>query len=366
MKKKIILAAGGTGGHVFPAVCVADILAIDGVDVGFVTDQRGLRYCGQYSSEAVVLNITMSSRFSLYFSILKNTLFLLVKFVWSRPHSVVGFGGYPSVAPVLAAQILGIKTVLHEQNAVVGKANKMLSKFCQKIITSFPETKNIKQSPKVAFVGNPTRFEKQYSLYQNIANESQCFCVLIFGGSQGAKIFSENIVEAMCLLSQAQAQNQAKNQSQVRTFKIYHQSRAEDKDGIRKKYAEYGIDSVVDNFFDNIDELYQKASIVIARSGASSIFEIVGFRKPAILIPYKKSINGDQQANAMFLKNHNAAIVLDESEISPENLCNIVSSLIVDQAKLNDISLNLNSLFVADIGAKVCLEIQKILPKTSF
>ncbi|GHT89252.1 UDP-N-acetylglucosamine--N-acetylmuramyl-(pentapeptide) pyrophosphoryl-undecaprenol N-acetylglucosamine transferase [Alphaproteobacteria bacterium] len=320
----IIIAAGGTGGHVFPAVCVANELKKHKVCVRFVSDERGKKYLADYENSAIIQRINTSSRFKLYISLLKNTLLSFSILKRDKPLAIIGFGGYPAVPCVLAAQILRKKTVIFEQNAVVGGANKMLSKFSSLIVTAFENTKNLKQSDKLCFIGNPTRFESIYDKINDKKNDK--FTILIIGGSQGAQIFSQ--IEEKLL------------------------TKIENDDIIICRQAAGG-------FFANIEELYQQTDLVIARSGAATIFELIGFHKPAILVPYKKSINGDQLENALFLSRNNAAITIDESEINkvPE----IVSELMQNTEKIENMKENLRKLYRKNITEKAVAKLLKVI-----
>lgn len=298
--KKIVVAAGGTGGHVFPALCLARELKNNGHNVIFATDKRGLKYLSEFKTNPIIQKINTSSRFKLYFSLVINILFCLFRIMRIKPDLVIGFGGYPAVPIVFAAQILKVKTVIHEQNAIIGKANKLLSKMADLVVTSFPGTKGLQRSKKVLYLGNPTRFENEYANSQY--SENDVLTILIFGGSQGAKVFSSEVVSAICDLSKS------------RKIRVFHQGRSEDVEFIKSQYNAFNVENTVSAFFENMDTLYKTSDFVISRSGASSIFEIIGFAKPNILIPYMKSINGDQLENANYLKKHNAAIVVIEDE----------------------------------------------------
>ena len=352
MGKKIIIAAGGTGGHVFPAICVANALKTKGCDVRFSTDRRGVKYLGTYGDSAIIQAVNTSSRTKLYASLLKNTLKSFFKLLKNRPDSVIGFGGYPSVPYVLSAQILGIKTIIHEQNAVVGKANKLLSKLANKVITSFEEVKGLAVSSKIVCIGNPTRFEDEYCIPSHKKNEEDdAFGILVFGGSQGAKVFSDEITDAIC------------NISKIKRLRIYQQARPEDIEKIKQKYSNAGVECVVSDFFHNMNEVYKNVDLVVSRSGASSVFEIIGFRKPSILVPYKKSINSDQEENAKFLKHNGATIIIDEDNVSINSAFYIIKSLIEDRTKLEDMERSLESLFVPQITSKIAEEIIDFLRK---
>ncbi len=348
--KKIIIAAGGTGGHVFPAVCLAKELEKKNYSIIFATDKRGLKYLGNFQNNAIIQKIDTSSRLKLYFSLIVNIILSMFHMRSKRgeakhlkPKLVIGFGGYPSVPFGLAAQLLKTKTIIHEQNAVIGKANKLLSKMASLVITSFPKTKGIMESNKVIHLGNPTRFENQY---QNLTHsENSILTILIFGGSQGARVFSNEVVQAIC------------NLSKTIKLRVFHQGRCEDIDTIKSQYNAFGIENTVSDFFNNMDELYKNSDIVISRSGASSIFEIIGFAKPAILIPYTKSINGDQLANAKYLKSHNAAIVINENSDLKLELSMAFSIILKEKALIQD---NLKKLHVPNITKKFIEVIEKL------
>ena len=331
MTKLIIIASGGTGGHVFPAVCLANELKQRGYDILFATDRRGIKYLGEYTNTAIIQHLSTSSRLKLYLSLVLNIIKYFFKIVLLRPKLVIGFGGYPSVPFVLIAQILRIKTAIHEQNAVIGKANTILARKATIIAASFPDTKKLLYAQKAKCVGNPTRFENLYGKTKQQKNGS--FTILIFGGSQGAKVFSGVIVDAICEFAK------------TKSIKIFHQGRKQDIEKIKQAYTNAGIDGVVQDFFNNIDELYQQSDVIISRSGASSVFEIIGFRKPAILVPYGNSINGDQLENAKFLENHDACTVILENELSTEKLLNALMNI---QDKSKQISENLRRIRIND------------------
>ncbi|MBQ7524532.1 MAG: undecaprenyldiphospho-muramoylpentapeptide beta-N-acetylglucosaminyltransferase [Alphaproteobacteria bacterium] len=319
LSDRVIIAAGGTGGHAFPAVCLARELEARGYGVLFATDVRGTKYLGKYQSSAVIQKVCTSSRIKLYISLLCGIASALPALRKMKPRAVVGFGGYPSVPFVLAAQLLGIKTFIHEQNAVIGKANKLLSKLATRICISFPGTRGISDCSKAVCIGNPTRFDAQYGHIEPPQNDVPV--VLVFAGSQGARVFSEEVTGALCDV--------------VNTLKIrvFHQGRADDVEKIRQAYAKHNVNATVAPFFENIGELYSQADLVISRSGASSIFEIMGFRKPSVLIPFAKSINGDQLENAQFLEKQEAATLVSEAELSQRKLSDIVKDLLLSENK---------------------------------
>ncbi len=321
---RIVVVAGGTGGHVFPAECIARQLAQDGYDVEFITDQRGLKFIKSSEIKITVQKIYSTSRFRLMCGVLKNLCINIYKFIKNRPVCVIGFGGYPSFAPVAVAQILGIKTIIHEQNAIIGRANALLAFNAKAILVAFRNTAGVfRLNPnKIKYVGNPTRFDSIYASAKRPNNS--IFTILIFGGSQGATLFANVVAPAIC---------------KVGNVRVFHQARCADIETISNMYKHAGIEATVLPFFDNMSELYQKSDLVISRSGASTVFEIIGFRIPAILIPFSHSVNGDQVANAKALGN--GVIVLDENNLSVDIVADTVRELINNPDKLAELSQNL-------------------------
>ena len=327
---KIVVVAGGTGGHVFPAVCIAKRLVKEGYNVEFITDVRGNKYLSNTDGFHVdKQKINHKSKVGLILGIIVNFTKNIYKFIKNRPACVIGFGGYPSFAPVFVAQLMGIKTIIHEQNAVIGRANALLAYRATRILTAFENTlgilRNGRQYKRVRCVGNPTRFD---DLYENATRpHNSIFTILVFGGSQGSALFADVIAPAICKL----------NKFEVRVF---HQARDSDIDRVKGMYINAGINATVSNFFNDIGKLYQASDLVISRSGASTIFEIVGFKIPSILIPYARSVNGDQLANARAIKN--GAVVIEEKDVSVENLYLIILQFIENSSMLTTMSEKLS------------------------
>jgi UDP-N-acetylglucosamine--N-acetylmuramyl-(pentapeptide) pyrophosphoryl-undecaprenol N-acetylglucosamine transferase len=348
VSQKILIIAGGTGGHVFPAICIFKRLAND-YHVDFATDRRGLVYLEKSIKPVIVQDIDTSSRLKLYISLLINIAKSIVFTAKNKYDLVIGFGGYPSIPLVISYKLFKSRIIIHEQNAVIGKANKLLSKLAFKIITSFTNTKCIENCKKIIHIGNPTRFENVYDI--NTPRESDDeFAILVFGGSQGARVFSEDVADALCEVAKS------------RRIAVYHQCTRLEIEKTKKKYTDADVDHVVEPFFDNMSEMYKKSDIVIARSGASSIFEIIGFRKPAILIPYLKSINGDQMENAKFLQDNGAAILLKENEQLRDNVYKILMNFIDNKTKLDGLAKNLNKLYRPNVTELLVECLKNCLP----
>ncbi|MDR1333045.1 MAG: UDP-N-acetylglucosamine--N-acetylmuramyl-(pentapeptide) pyrophosphoryl-undecaprenol N-acetylglucosamine transferase [Holosporales bacterium] len=347
----IFIAAGGTGGHVFPAICLAKALErrppeSGSLTVVFCTDTRGARYVSDLTCKVLKQKISTTSRMALYVSLIFNTIKSIVKLRKLRPSVVVGFGGYPSIPYVLAAQLLGIKTAIHEQNAVLGLANRLLSYAATVIMVSFPQTAKLRNSRRSTCVGNPSRFEESYRTVKSPNNGT--FTILVFGGSQGSRVFAYDVAPVICKVAHSFK------------MRVFHQCRPEHIDEVERLYVADNVDHTISDFFDDIDLLYGQADLVISRAGASSIFEIIGFRKPSILIPFKGSINGDQAANAKFLLDREAAFVLNESDTLQRELEELILAIINDRSKLDAIASVLQTMDVADCTQRMVRVIEEV------
>jgi UDP-N-acetylglucosamine--N-acetylmuramyl-(pentapeptide) pyrophosphoryl-undecaprenol N-acetylglucosamine transferase len=257
----------------------------------------------------------------------------------NRPDAVVGFGGYPSIPPVLAAQILGIPTILHEQNAILGRANRFLAKKAKKIAISFPNTLFC---PKGAiFTGNPVRekFKQIHYLdFPKISNNSS-INLLIIGGSQGAGIFSTTIPKAIKKLPDAMQ----------RRINIFQQCRSEFLEDAKGAYAETNVASVtLKPFFDDIEHVLQNTHLVISRSGASTIAELTIARRPAIFVPLSISLDGDQMANAKFLTENGCAWIIEQKNFNSKSLSIQLINLINNPKKISHASENMKKLYQPD------------------
>ncbi|MDR0552640.1 MAG: UDP-N-acetylglucosamine--N-acetylmuramyl-(pentapeptide) pyrophosphoryl-undecaprenol N-acetylglucosamine transferase [Holosporales bacterium] len=349
MNKTVIMATGGTGGHVFPAVSVAEkiIESQCGIDVVFATDNRGLKYLGEFKDNAIVQN--MKSKIGVlgfYWLVCLNTLKAIVYLHSNRNVAgVVGFGGYPSVPFTLASSLCRRKTIIHEQNAIIGRANKMLLNFrVDKMLMAFEED-----------VGTPTRFDDMYEEFKySPSPESSEFKILALGGSQGSKIVTYNVSKAIVSLP-----------SNIREkIHIYHQVRRDELPSIQKAYESASVSATVQDFFneDEMRDIYTNVDITISRSGASTMFEIIGFGIPAVLVPFAQSVNGDQKANAERLSSIGGAIVLDEASISPEILASNIKSLFAHRNQLEEMSKAIKKINInANSATRIANEIINIV-----
>ncbi|MCF3642138.1 undecaprenyldiphospho-muramoylpentapeptide beta-N-acetylglucosaminyltransferase [Rhizobium sp. TRM95111] len=327
----ILLAAGGTGGHLFPAEALAHDLKAGGWSVHLVTDSRAERFAGKFPADEVhvVPSATIGSKNPV--SVVRSLFTLwqglraarrLLKTL--KPAVVVGFGGYPTVPPLLAATGLGIPSMIHEQNAVMGRANKALAARVKAIAGGFlPETGGA-HAEKTVTTGNPVRpaVLAAADIPYAPSHDGEAFRFVVFGGSQGAQFFSKAVPQAVSRLSEAKRAR----------LQITQQARPEDREGVVAMYEKLGIDAEVSPFFTDMAERIAAAHLVLCRSGASTVSELSVIGRPAILVPYPYALDHDQAANAAALAAAGGAEVIAQAELSPERL----SGLIADAMKKPD------------------------------
>ena len=317
-----MLAAGGTGGHLFPAFALAEELGRRGIAVDLITDMRGDRYGTGFPARKIhqVPAATIAGANPLAAA---KTIFTLARGVGAarkvlaevKPSVVIGFGGYPSFPPLVAAGLLGIPTALHEQNAVLGRANRMLARRVTAIATSFETVKLLEgaAAAKATLTGNPVRdavVAWADAVYKpSGANEP--FRLLVFGGSQGARYFSETVPPALRLLPEHLRQR----------LSVIQQVRPEDEAAVRAAYAaDPAIAAEIATFFKNLPELMAASHLVIGRAGASSVAEIAAIGRPSFLVPLPHALDNDQLANATRLAEARAALCLEQKNLTPERL----------------------------------------------
>ncbi|OCJ05137.1 undecaprenyldiphospho-muramoylpentapeptide beta-N-acetylglucosaminyltransferase [Rhizobium sp. AC44/96] len=331
----VLLAAGGTGGHVFPAEALAYKLKERGYSVHLVTDSRAERYAGKFPADEihVVPSATIASKNPVAVA---RTLWTLwrgmraAKRLISRlkPAVVVGFGGYPTVPPLLAATRLGVPTMIHEQNAVMGRANKALASRVQAIAGGFLPDGGGQFPDKTVATGNPVRpaiIEAAKTPYAP-SHAGEPFNLVVFGGSQGAQYFSKAMPTAISLLDDALRGR----------LRITQQVRSEDMGMVGDCVAklEMGASSEIAPFFTDMAERLAKAHLVICRSGASTVSEISVIGRPAILVPYPHALDHDQAANAAALAATGGAKVIVQAELSSEKIASILTHVMNDPEKL--------------------------------
>ncbi|URQ75567.1 MAG: undecaprenyldiphospho-muramoylpentapeptide beta-N-acetylglucosaminyltransferase [Candidatus Ochrobactrum gambitense] len=334
-KGVIVLAAGGTGGHLFPAEALAHELKSRGWDVHLATDARAQRFAGAFSEDHVhvIRSATIAGRnpFALlktFWSLWQGNLDSRKLFRRLKPQLVAGFGGYPTLPPLYAASNMHIPTLVHEQNAVMGRANKGLAGRVKAIAGGFlPETGGA-FSEKTVTTGNPVRppvLAAAATPYKP-AKADERFRLLVFGGSQGAQFFSNAIPAAVALLPEKERAR----------LLITQQARKEDEASVREAYKKLGIPADVAPFFNDMPARMADAHFVISRSGASTVSEITVIGRPAILVPFPHALDHDQAANAAALASAGGGEVVRQADLSPERLAQILQSAMNEPERLEN------------------------------
>lgn len=330
----VLLAAGGTGGHLFPAEALARVLVGRGIAVELMTDRRALSYAAAFPARALhaVASATPSggsvmSKAKAGLQLARGTVeaFGLLKAI--RPSVVVGFGGYPSVPPLVAAGWRRIPVLLHEQNAVMGRANRFLAARATRIATGFSALGKADQSVrwKSVHTGNPIRPAVLAAAKQQYPSiNSGRLSLLITGGSQGARVMSDIVPAAVALLP-----------PELRArLRIVQQARGEDEARVRAAYTKAGVEAEVAAFFKDLPARMAAAHLVIGRSGASTVSELAVIGRPAILVPLPGALDQDQAANAAVLGDVGAAAVMPQQDFTPERLAEELAQILRDPSHL--------------------------------
>ena len=325
----IMLAAGGTGGHLFPAFALAEELKRRGVAVDLMTDMRGDRYGGGFPARAIyqVPSATLASKSP---ADVAKTMLMLARGTRAafgilgrvKPAAVIGFGGYPTYPPLVAARLRGIPTAIHEQNAVLGRANKLLAKRVTAIATSFERTKFLegKLAEKIVLTGNPVRqavVDAATRPYEPPTADG-IIRLLIFGGSQGARFFSDTVPLALFALPDHIR----------RRLRVVQQAREEDIERVREAYSEADISAEIEPFFADLPARMTAAHLVIGRAGASTVAELTIVGRPSILVPLPHALDNDQLNNARRLAESGGAWCIEQRTLSPERLADELEKLL--------------------------------------
>lgn len=342
----IAIAAGGTGGHLFPAQAVAEVLSDKGIKIVLLTDQRGKQIAPNFPADKIYVlpsgalaGVSFMKRIGSVVELVTGTFKARGLLKSIAPSAVIGFGGYPSVPPLMAAKSLGIPSLLHEQNAFIGKANRLLAKFCNKLALPF-EPKSMKgltdqARQKCLVSGNPVRRAFQDIRPQQQQNNDK-LTLLVLGGSLGAKVMSEEVPKAIEQLSASQ-QNQ---------LTIHQQARGEDLQNVINAYEKLSVTADVKEFFNNVDELIAEADLVITRAGASTVAEITAAGRASILVPYPFAADDHQTQNAAALADNDAAILAPQSQFTATYIADQLAVYLENKQTLVDMGQRANKLAV--------------------
>lgn len=326
----LVIAAGGTGGHMFPAQALAEAMLAKGWRVKLSTDARGARYTGAFP-HAVEIEQVGSATFArggilaklmVPFRILGGTAGAAFRMLRDAPLVVVGFGGYPAIPAMSAAWLLRKPRMIHEQNGVLGRVNRIFSKRVNRVACGIWPT-DLPEGVQGEHTGNPVRAAVHARAGAGyIAPGDYPMSILVMGGSQGARILSDIVPPAVSALPRAIRRN----------IRVSHQARAEDLDRVAQYYADEGIPADVQTFFNDVPTRMSEAQLVISRAGASSVADISVIGRPSVLVPYAVAAGDHQTANARGLVQAGAAFMIEESALQVESLSAQILSVLEDPA----------------------------------
>ncbi|MCS6891579.1 MAG: undecaprenyldiphospho-muramoylpentapeptide beta-N-acetylglucosaminyltransferase [Rhodovarius sp.] len=329
MARAIVIAAGGTGGHLFPAEALAAELTARGERVALMTDARSSAFMSPAfaAAERFVLKGEGIAGRGLWRA-LRGAMGLAVgtlqaRRILARLHAgaVVGFGGYPSIPPALAALSFGSRRpalILHEQNGVLGRANRLLARQADALALSFPETARVPAGARAVVVGNPVRPAIAALAGEPLPGLDGALRLLVLGGSLGARVFADLVPPAVAALPPA---------LRARLL-LTQQCRTEDLDRVRAAYRELGVPAELSPFFGDIAGRLAAAHLVLARAGASTVAELACAGRPALLVPLPGAIDDHQSANARILAAAGAARLLPEAGLTPARLAEEIAALL--------------------------------------
>lgn len=335
MGKTAWLVAGGTGGHMFPAQAVAEELLARGWTVRLMTDARGRRFWPADLPVPVeelpagsIFAGSVRVRIGAVVKICRGLLLTARLLRQQRPDVVMGFGGYPVFAAGVVARLAGVPLILHEQNAVLGRANRILAPLASQIALSFAETRRVTagDAHKTVITGNPVRaaFQSLAETPYPTLQPDGPLQVLVLGGSLGARVFGTVLPEALALLPEGLRHR----------LTLVQQCRAEDLAAVTALYQQLGITHTVAPFLADVPAQLAAAQLVIARSGASTIAELEAAGRPALLVPYPHAMDDHQTANAAALAARGAAWVIQERELTAAGLAGRLEALLTSPATL--------------------------------
>ena len=332
---KIIIATGGTGGHVFPAYSLAKHFLENKINVEIISDKRGLKYLQDYN-DIKVIKINSSTIFKkniiqmllssliIFYSVLRSFFFLLK----DRPNLVFGMGGYSSFPVCIAAKILRIPFIIYENNLYIGKANKYLLPYAKKIFISYEELQGInkKYQKKIKVIGNIIRKEiLNFEVKSDSKETYEKLKILILGGSQAAKIFAEKLPKIFKECKDAEI-----------SFKIYQQCLPEQNKFLTSFYKDLNIDFEIFNFTNNILDYFSKINLAITRSGSSMLAELINARIPFISVPLPSSADDHQLKNAIHYEKNGYSYLIEEKDLN-KKLFQLIKKINEDTSLLSQI-----------------------------
>ena len=325
--RHFVLAAGGTGGHLIPAFALATELEARGHHVALITDERGANIPGK--PDSVSAHVLPAGRFGKnplkwpagISAVLEGRQMAVRLFETFKPSAVIGFGGYPALPALLGALAVKIPTVVHEQNAVLGRVNRLLAGRVDAIATSYPDVERLKRkfASKTHLVGNPVREEVLALRDQDFPalTDESLLRVLVTGGSQGARILSEVVPDGLAMLPPPLCSR----------LQITQQCRPEDLDGVRERYKSHNIPAELGTYFEDMHERLADTHLFIGRAGASTIAELTAVGRPAILIPLPIATDDHQAVNTREITKAGGARMIRQENFAPKELAKQIQAL---------------------------------------
>jgi UDP-N-acetylglucosamine--N-acetylmuramyl-(pentapeptide) pyrophosphoryl-undecaprenol N-acetylglucosamine transferase len=364
-RSPVLVAAGGTGGHLFPAEALAAVLTKRGISVHLVTDRRATRYGGAFAEQSIHVVASETLRARNPVALAKTAFMLGLGLVQARaligrlkPAAVIGFGGYPTIPPVLAAAWRGIPSLIHDSNAVIGRANRLLAPRVAAIATTFPDV--FKAEPglaaKATLTGNPLRPAVVAAAATPYPALGDPLRLLVFGGSQGARIMADIVPAAIGRLEAGLRPR----------LVIVQQAREEDLGRVRGAYAKLSVAAEIAPFFSDLPARIAASHLIVARSGAGTVAELAAVGRPAILVPLPHALDQDQFENAGVLERAGGAIRLVQDAFTPDRLAAEIAALAAAPQRLAAMAAAAKSvgrLDAADRLAALVLEVAGINSK---
>lgn len=350
----IVLSAGGTGGHLFPAQALAAELVKRGQKIVVMTDARFVNYATHFPGAGIAT--VPSSPFNSVlapFKIGLGVIVALLKLRKLKPAAVVGFGGYPSVPVMVAANALGLNTAIIEQNAVVGRANRLVMNKVKAVAAAFPIARFApNDASKVVLTGNPLRPEVEtlWAAPYKVPEAGGPIRILVFGGSQGARAMSEIVPAALTRLP---------HEMKMR-LSVVQQCRPEDIEQVREIYARAEIRADLKSFFDDLPRRMAETHLVIARSGAGTVAELMAIGRPAILVPLPGALDDNQTPNAQILSNADAGWTVRQADLSPDFLAQMLIKIFAEPLALAQRASRAHALATPDAAGKLADVVEKL------
>ncbi len=355
----VLVAAGGTGGHLFPAEALAAALVQRGIPVHLATDRRAARYGGAFVDETVHVIASATLRARNPFALVRTaaTLGAGVAQAWVligrlKPAAVIGFGGYPTVPPVLAAAWRGMPTLIHDANAVIGRANRLLAPRVSAIATTFPDV--FRDQPRLAakatLTGNPVRPAVVAAAAIPYPAMNDPLRLLVFGGSQGARVMADVVPAAIEALEPRLRARLA----------IVQQAREEDLARVRSAYSNLSVAAEAASFFADLPARLAASHLIVARSGASTVAELSAIGRPSILVPLPHALDQDQFANAGVLEGVGGAMRLVQQEFTPRRLASELAALAAAPQRLAAMAAAARSLGRLDAAERLADLVLKV------